>query len=177
MERSPENDERIEQIEILEIVVKHILYIIQSYYCPSCKAFHKPPKPDELLTGLLGPNLTAFIAALKSMTHASLANIQEFIEALGGGHMSKATVDQAVQRVSEYVAPAVEELKLELPKQAVVNADETGFKGNGKSCWVWVFVASLFTYFYVTVNRSSSVLKEILGDFFEGFLGADFHSS
>jgi transposase len=64
-----------------------------------------------------------------------------------------------------------------LPKQDVVNVDETGHKDNGDGLWTWCFRAPLFTLFKISPSRGSDVLVEVLGKEFDGLLGCDYFSA
>jgi hypothetical protein len=60
---------------------------------------------------------------------------------------------------------------------AVLNADETGWRVNGKTHWLWCFTSPLVTYYVIDPKRSSEVLVRFLADCFEGTLVSDFFSS
>jgi len=49
----------------------------------------------------------------------------------------------------------------------------TSFKNNGKKHWVWYITASLFTLFQIASSRSRSVLEELVGADFKGFIYFD----
>jgi len=70
-----------------------------------------------------------------------------------------------------------EQLLALLPKQNIVNADETGHKNNGERYWTWCFRAPLFTLFKISPSRGSEVLFEVLGKEFDGVLGCDYFSA
>src|ERR1039458_6956037 len=61
-----------------------------------------------------------------------------------------------------------------LPQQVHLNADETGHKENGRRYWTWCFRAKDFIFFKIHASRGSDVLFDILGQNFQGSLGADF---
>ena len=79
----------------------------------------------------------------------------------------------SIQNILEYSSNAleqpVEEVKSKLPEQKVINGDETGWYGR----WLWIFVTSTFYYFHVAKSRGSVVLKETIGDVFDGILCVD----
>jgi len=61
-----------------------------------------------------------------------------------------------------------------LPQQVHLNADETGHKENGHRYWTWCFRAKAFIVFKIHASRGSDVLFDLLGQNFQGSLGADF---
>ncbi len=60
-------------------------------------------------------------------------------------------------------------LKDALPKEPVLNSDETGWRDR----WLWIFVASTFIYFQAAKSRSSKVLVDVLGNVYQGILCVD----
>lgn len=62
--------------------------------------------------------------------------------------------------MSEAMEPVDKELQDALPSEAVINADETGWRDR----WLWIFAASTFIYFRVSVTRGSQTLTDVLGN-------------
>jgi hypothetical protein len=81
------------------------------------------------------------------------------------------------QKISQALAAPYEEALTALPEEAVLNIDETGHKEKGHRMWTWVFRASMFAVFYISRQRSSEVLKSVLGLNFKGLLGCDYFSA
>ena len=69
---------------------------------------------------------------------------------------------------------------MDLPEQRVLNVDETGHPECGKKLWTWGFHTpgvEGFTWFHIDPLRSSQVLKEFLGETFQGVVGCDYLSA
>ncbi len=79
------------------------------------------------------------------------------------------SVQNMLEDTSEALDPIDQELKEALPKEPVLNPDETGWRDR----WLWIFVASTFIYFQVAKSRSSKVLIDVLGKVYEGILCVD----
>jgi hypothetical protein len=171
--RDPQKDRLIERIELPEKLVETWLYVIKAFWCPTCRRHVFGELPAELESGLFGPNMLSFVAALKTHSHASIRNIGAVLECMGAGHVSTRTLDKALAFASDSVAGAVDELREEVPKQKVVNVDETGLKENGRQTWVWTFVCAAFTLFRVSVSRTYEALREVMTLDFTGILGSD----
>jgi transposase len=75
------------------------------------------------------------------------------------------------------LAPSHARAQETLPEQPVLNIDETGWKTQGKGRWLWVFVTPVIAFFHVAASRGSKVLKEILGDEYQGVLCSDMYSA
>jgi hypothetical protein len=78
------------------------------------------------------------------------------------------------QKAAQAFAQPYAQLLALLPQQAHLNTDETGHKENGHRCWTWCFRAKDFVLFKIHASRGSDVLFDILGQNFQGSLGADF---
>jgi len=64
-------------------------------------------------------------------------------------------------------------LQEQLPGEAVLNVDETGWRTNGDKRWIWALVARQFVFYVVAANRSAAVLVSLLGAVFRGILCND----
>jgi hypothetical protein len=80
-------------------------------------------------------------------------------------------------KISQTLKAPYEEALAALPEEAVLNTDETGHKENGRRMWTWVFRAPLYAVFNISLQRSSEVLKSVLGLNFKGLLGCDYFSA
>ena len=57
---------------------------------------------------------------------------------------------------------------------AVFNADETGWRINGATRWLWCFATQTFYYYVIDKSRGSPVVKKVFGTIFKGILICDF---
>jgi hypothetical protein len=78
------------------------------------------------------------------------------------------------QKAAQAFAQPYAQLLSLLPQQVHLNADETGHKENGRRYWTWCFRAKAFIVFEIQASRGSDVLFDLLGQNFQGSLGADF---
>jgi len=78
------------------------------------------------------------------------------------------------QKAAQAFAQPYAQLLSLLPQQVHLNADETGHKENGPRYWTWCFRAKAFIVFQIQASRGSDVLFDLLGQNFQGSLGADF---
>ena len=168
----------LQQVEIAEkptIVTEHRG---MAYWCRRCRKLHCVPLPDAVdKAGLFGPRLTALVAFMKGVCHASFSTIRKFLRDVVGVKVSRGYLAKRIAKVSEALAPAYAELFQRLPGEAVLNVDETGHKENGAKFWTWCFRAQLYTLFRIDKSRGSKVLVEVLGEEFNGVLGCDYFSA
>ena len=165
----------LQQIEITEtptIVTEHRGL---AYWCPHCRKFHYAPLPDTVVkAGLFGPRLTALVAFMKGVCHASFSTIRKFLRDVAHVDVSRGYLAKLIAKVSESLAAAYAELFSRLPGEAVLNIDETGHKEYREKFWTWCFRAQLYTLFRIDKSRGSKVLVEVLGQEFNGVLGCDY---
>jgi transposase len=127
--------------------------------------------------GLFGARLTALVAYLKGVCHASFTTLRKFLRDVAGVKVSRGYLAKLIAKVSRSLADCYGELLDRLPGQAALNVDETGHPENRQQYWTWCFRARLFTLFHIDKSRGSEVLIEALGAEFNGVLGCDYLSA
>lgn len=148
------------------------------YWCPACQRKHVAPLPPEVERGgLLGPQLTATVAYLKGVCHASFSTIRKYFRDVLQFKISRGQLAKVVQKVSNALDAAYNELLARLRSEGRVNADETGHNENAKRFWTWCFRAEAYTLFKIAGTRSTDVLLEVLGREFDGALGCDLYAA
>jgi DNA-binding transcriptional MerR regulator len=129
--------------------------------------------------------LAALVGILSVQARQSHRQTQGLLREVFGIEISRGTINNIRQEVSEAVAAASEEAKEYVKQQPVVNSDETGFSqqnrdGNNpteKKAWLWVLVTPLISVFLVTLSRGQEVAKQLIGETFTGYLGSDRYGS
>lgn len=139
------------------------------------------PLPEEITrAGLVGPRLSALIAYQKGACHMSYTVVQRFFDDVLRLPLSTGQLTKVVQKASAALEPCYGQLQDALPRQRVLNVDETGHPENGDDLWTWGFHApgpSGFTFFHIDPLRSSAVLKQFLSETFTGVVGCDYHGA
>jgi len=139
------------------------------------------PLPDEVRrAGLVGPRLSALIAYQKGACHMTYRVIETFLADVMHLPLSTGQLAKVVRKASAALAPSYAQLQAALPDRAMLNIDETGHPDSGQRLWTWGFHAPEpqgFTLFHIDPSRSSEVLKEFLGETFEGVVGCDYLSA
>jgi len=173
--RVPEVLQQVEIIDTPTVVTEHQGL---AYWCPHCRKVHYAPMPEAVVkAGLFGPRLTALVAFMKGVCHASFSTIRKFLRDVVRVEVSRGYLAKLIGKVSESLASAYAELFERLPGEAVLNIDETGHKENGQKFWTWCFRAQIYTLFRIDKSRGSKVLIEVLGEEFNGVLGCDYFSA
>jgi transposase len=178
LKRLAEGDRIIQQVEMVRAPVTVTEHRAHSYRCIHCGKTHDAPMPTPVVKcGLIGPNLTAVVAYLKGVCHASFSTIRKFLRDVIRVTVSRGQLAKLIGKVSAALAGPYQSLLDRLPSQDRLNVDETGHKNNGKPWWTWCFRAELFTLFKIDSSRGSDVLLTVLGKEFDGVLGCDYFSA
>jgi transposase len=165
----------LQQVEITETPTLVTEHRGLAYWCPHCHKLHSAPLPEAVeKAGLFGPRLTALVAFMKGVCHASFSTVRKFLRDVVRVHVSRGYLVKLIAKVSESLAQAYAELFERLPGEAVLNIDETGHKENREKFWTWCFRAQCYTLFRIDKSRGSQVLIEVLGTEFDGVLGCDY---
>jgi len=169
---------RLQQLEIKEIPVLKEEHRSYAVWCQACQKIHYKPFPESVVkAGFFQERITALVAYMKYVCHASFSTIRKFIRDVLGERISKGFLRKVLKKVTLSLDDPYEELLNRLPLETVVNADETGHKDKGEKFWTWVFRAELYVLFKIDKTRSTQVLIDVLGESFNGVLGCDYFSS
>ena len=164
----------VQQIDIAKPPLTIEQHTSPEYWCVRCQQAYKAPLPSAIEKGgLIGPQLTALIAYLKGVCHASYSTVRLFLRDVVGVNISRGQLAKVIAKVSEALDGPYQELLLMLPGEARLNVDETGHKDNGTPMWTWCFRAELYTLFRIDLHRRADVLLDVLGEEFDGVLGCD----
>lgn len=168
----------IQQIELIEVPLIREEHRSYPVWCPKCGKIHYMPFPPEVYKeGLFKERLTALVAYMKNVLHASFSTIRKYIRDVLGEKISRGYLRKVIEKVSLSLEAPYNELLDRLPLETIVNVDETGHKENGDKFWTWVFRAELYVLFKIDKSRGSKVLIDVLGKEFNGVLGCDYFSA
>lgn len=168
-----EGEPRRHQVtEIPEIRAHVTEYQCHKVICPDCEKATVAPLPDEIQDGF-GPQLTAWIVYMTVVCRMPRRMVQRFLEEALHIEISLGSTQKAWEQASAAVAGPCEQLREDLPNQAVVNGDETGHRTNAEKRWLWVMVARTYVVYMIAASRKAEVLVALLGKVFNGIIGSD----
>jgi transposase len=168
----------VQQIDIERPPLTVEQHTSPEYWCDRCQQSFKAPMPSAIEKGgLVGPRLTALIAYLKGVCHASFSTTRKFLRDVVGVTISRGELCKIRDKVSAALDKPYGELLAALPNEEVLNVDETGHKENRVQWWTWCFRAELYTLYHIDAYRNAEVLMTTLGKEFAGILGCDYFSA
>jgi transposase len=153
----------------------------QEYRCHSllCQCGHSTAAllPEHVAHSNFGPRTHSAIAYLASVHRVTRRGIAEIMQTLFGISISTGAVCNAAERVSNACLPVVGAIKQYVASALTLNIDETGWKYQGQTRYLWTFVAPEAVLFHVSPSRGAKVLRELLGNSFAGVITSDDHSA
>ncbi|MGI6455596.1 MAG: IS66 family transposase [bacterium] len=159
---------------IQPVVTEHI---IPRGYCPNCKKQVEPPVPDAL------PNATAGnrLLSLTAHWHYALGMPISQIVSLLSSHLrftiSSGGLVAMWHRLAQILSPWYEQLIEDTQNSLVLHGDETGWRVNGRTHWLWCFSNTSTTVYFIHSSRGSPALREFFHETFKGTVVTDFWSA
>jgi transposase len=117
--------------------------------------------------------LTALIAYWTVVCRLPRRLVEAMLADVLGIEISLGSTQKAWEEVSRAVEQPVAQLQKQLPREAILNADETGWRTNGHKRWIWALVAQQFVFYVVASTRGAEVLVSLLGAVYRGILCSD----
>jgi len=168
-----EGEPRRHQVTEVPPVKAHITeYQFPNVVCGECGKTTRAPLPEEI-AGHFGPQLTALIAYWTVVCRLPRRLVEAMLADVLGIEISLGSTQKAWEEVSQAVEQPVQQLQEQLPGEAVLNVDETGWRTNGDKRWIWALVAQQFVFYVVASTRGTEVLVSLLGAVFRGILCSD----
>ena len=156
---------------ITPVVTEHTIH---RDWCPHCQKAVEPVVTDALPGATLGHRTLVLSAWL----HYGLGNTLSQIVAIFNHHLTlKVTPGGLIQmwyRLQAILFAWYLEIQAQAWDSAVLHADETGWRVNGKTHWLWCFTTTDLTDFMIDRSRGSPALRQFFKDEFAGTLVTDF---
>ena len=138
-------------------------YQLHTLTCPRCGATTAATLPAGVPRGAFGPQLEATVAVCTGVYHLSRRTTVGLMGDLFGVELALGTVSACEQAVSAAVAGPVAEAHRYVQAQAVVHADETGWRQGRQRAWLWVMVSTLVTVFLIHARRNTEAARHLIG--------------
>ncbi len=110
-----------------------------------------------------GPRLMSLIGLFTGVFHLSRRQTVDLLQDVLGVHISVGALSAVEQRVSEAVAPAVDEAWAEVEKADVKHADATSWLQGGALRSLWTIASTVATVFKIVLNGSAEMVKPLFG--------------
>lgn len=158
-------------------VTEHVVY---HGWCSQCQKWREAPvqvSAEVIGHGRMGVRIGSLIAYLRTVLRVPVRQIQVYLATLHQLKISTGEIVEVLHRLTRQMEPRVEALKTAIRASPAVQADETGWREDGKNGYIWSVSTPDVRYYEYHHSRGSEVIKQLLGESFEGVLGSDFFAS
>jgi len=156
------------------IVTEHTIH---GYWCKKCGKIMYPIITDALPGAKIGLRLAVFTAWLHYALGVSVSNIIKILNTFRNFKISAGGLTLMWKNLAVLLQSSYDEIGAKVAHSAVLHADETGWRINGDTHWLWCFANKLYCYYTITKSRGSPVVKKVLGTVFNGILICDFYGA
>jgi transposase len=149
-------------------------HTIHRDWCPQCQKQVEPTVPDALPGSTLGNH----VLVLSAWLHYALGNtLSQIVEVFNFHLQMKITPGGLVQmwyRLQAILYAWYEQIQHQALHSAVLFAEESGWRVDGKRHWLWCFTTRNLTYYMIDRCRGSPALMKFFVEEFAGTLVSDF---
>jgi len=152
-------------------------YIHSQSYCPQCRRTVFQTAEGELRNCEIGPVAKAAAVYMRHEVKLSHRDVQKVFEGLFGMPFSPASSVAFCEKVAGQGDRFYEDLRDKIRALRIAHADETHWRINGKSAFIWYGGNPNLALFHADRSRSKEVAVSIFGPNFQGALVADSYAS
>jgi transposase len=149
-------------------------HTIHRDWCPKCHKKVEPPVTDALPGSQLGNRVLVLAAWLHYALGNTLSQIVEVFNFHLQLKISQGGLIDMWYRLQAILFGWYEEIQQQALGSGVLHADETGWRLNGKTHWLWCFCTQDLTYYMIDRSRGSPALRKFFIEEFSGILVSDF---
>jgi transposase len=173
LQRCAETRKRyVEDLPLIQPVVTE--HTIHRDWCSHCKKKVEP----KIIAALPGSMLGNRVLILTAWLHYALGNTLSQIVDVFDFHLQLRITQGGLlhmwYRLAEILHPWYEQLRQDGLNSAVLHADESGWRVNGKTYWLWCFANEELSYFLIDRSRGQPALLRFFTQEFAGVLVSDF---
>jgi transposase/AraC-like DNA-binding protein len=145
-------------IDLQPIKTEKVLYRLQHKYCPRCHRKYRARAPSVLPKHLYGNQLLAQAATMHYVHGIPMGRVAALL-GINSHHLFG-----SFHKLARLLEPGAKKL-IHLYRQAPVkHADETSWRIDGYSGYLWLFCTPRIIIFRFRNTRSASVAREVLGE-------------
>jgi transposase len=152
-------------------VTRHVIY---RAWCQKCRKKVEPVVTDALPNSQIGIRLMVFTAWLHYALGTTISQVLSVLNFHLCIKLTSGALSQAWQRLAQILKPWYQELEDNIKQAKVIHSDETSWRIDGRTHWVWCIASSTTTFFMIERSRGSPALKKFFTEVFEGTLVTDF---
>ena len=166
-------------IEIPQTPIEITDHVLIARKCGICGKVHIPKLgvADGVVgKQRIGPRLMSLIATLAIDKRMPQRSIQRLLEGLYGVHISLGEITEILHKVAAFAGETVRWILRRIRGSPIAHGDETGWREDGISGYLWSLSTDTLRYFHFDRSRAGAVAKQMLGLCFGGVLVCDFYA-
>lgn len=156
-----QQNEQIQEDIILQPRTRVTRYTHDLAFCPNCHREVYQTAPGELRNCQIGPLTKAAAVFLRQVIKLSLRDVRRVFGEFFGMPFVPASAMSFGRSVATAAKPIHEALHNKVRTTDIVHGDETGWRLNGKSTYLWYAGTPDFSYFHFDLSRSGDVAVNI----------------
>jgi hypothetical protein len=165
----------VEDIPLPEQLAPQVTeHTVHRDWCPNCQKRAEPRVPDALPGATLGNRVLVLAAWLHYALGNTLSQIVEVFNFHLQLKISPGGLVQMFFRLQAILYAWYEQIQQEALNSAVLHGDESGWRVDGKTHWLWCFTAPHLTYYMIDRCRGSPALMKFFIREFAGTLVSNF---
>jgi len=149
-------------------------HTIHRDWCPKCKKKVEPAVTEAMPNAMLGNRALVLSAWMHYGLGTTLAQIVDVFNYHLALKVTPGGLIQMWHRLARILADWYEEIRRQALASGVLHADETGWRVNGKTHWLWCFATGNLSFFMIDRSRGSPALLKMFTQEFDGTLVSDF---
>jgi transposase len=151
-----------QHIELPEIVMAVIHFVLYKGRCQSCGKINKGYVPQEYQTGY-GPRFSAFIVELAGIAGNSRDMVRTFCSSVLDVSISSGAIQKVIDRASKAIEPHYRAIRDKARASRINHIDETTWHKGGRLNWLWVMTNAVVSFFMIHTRRSRQAFEALIG--------------
>lgn len=157
--------------EITPVVTEHTIH---RDYCPSCKKHVEPVVSDAMPNATLGHHVIALSSWFHYGLGVTIGQVRDILASHLHTEITAGGLLDGWRRLAETLFPWYEQIGRDARAGAVLHADETGWRVDGQTWWLWCFCTPDTCCYLIDQSRGTPALQKFFIEAFNGVLVSDF---
>jgi len=157
--------------EITPVVTEHTVH---RDYCPNCRKHVEPVVPDAMPNATLGHHVVGLSSWFHYGLGVTIGQTRDILASHLHATVTAGGLVDAWGRMAAALRPWYEQIAEQLRNTACLHADETGWRVDGQTHWLWCFCDTQSCLYLIDRSRGGPALRKFFTDAFAGTLVTDF---
>ena len=158
--------------EVEQVKAKVTRIIVKRRRCTNCKKLISGKTDLALPRSRFGINFMMMVTVLKLHGMSDL-RIHEIVAMIYAISITESSINRMVLRMARKLGSLYEQIRKEIRQFPTCNGDESSWRVDGATHWLWVVVTKYAALYHIDKTRKTEVPKKMLGPEYEGVVGSD----